>query len=155
MEDISCIIVLDFDGTVVTHRYPDLGEDIGAVPVLKLLIKNGHKIILNTMRSHDNQGQDMLAPALKWFKEKGIPLYGVNENPAQKSWTSSPKIYGNIYIDDGALGIPLKLDKLGVPYVDWGKVSILLFLKGLLSEVDIISLLHEGIIDQNSVKITS
>lgn len=149
----SFIIVLDFDGTVVTHRYPAVGEDINATPVLKLLIKNGHKIILNTMRSYDNQRQDMLTPAIQWFKEKGIPLYGVNENPDQKSWTSSPKIYGNIYIDDGALGIPLKSDELGIPFVDWGKVSILLFLKGLLTEADIISLLQQGIIDPNIVKI--
>ena len=150
----SFIIVLDFDGTVVTHRYPAVGEDIGATPVLKLLIKNGHKIILNTMRSHDNQGQDMLTPAIKWFMDKGIPLYGVNENPDQKSWTSSPKIYGNIYIDDGGLGIPLKLDELGVPFVDWSKASIHLYLKGLLTEADIISLLQQGIIDPGSVKIS-
>ena len=25
-------VVLDFDGTVVKHRYPAVGEDIGAVP---------------------------------------------------------------------------------------------------------------------------
>ena len=154
MESNSFIIVLDFDGTVVTHRYPAVGKDIGATPVLKLLIKNGHKIILNTMRSHDNQGQDMLTPAIKWFMDKGIPLYGVNENPDQKSWTSSQKIYGNIYIDDGGLGIPLKLDELGVPFVDWSNASIHLYLKGLLTEADIISLLQQDIIDPDSVKIS-
>ena len=37
-------IVLDFDGTVVKHRYPAVGEDIGAVPVLKKLVKNGHHV---------------------------------------------------------------------------------------------------------------
>lgn len=154
MVNNSFIVVLDFDGTVVTHKYPAVGEDIGAAPVLKLLLKNGHKIILNTMRSQDNQGHDMLTPALQWFKDKGIPLYGVNENPDQKSWTSSPKIYGNVYIDDGALGIPLKSDESGIPYVDWGKASIHLYLKGLLTEADIISLLQQGIIDPNYVKIS-
>ena len=74
------------------------------------------------MRSHpdkNNQGKtlsgeiisnDTLQDAIDWFKENGIPLWGINENPNQKEWTSSPKIYANIYIDDTALGIPLKLD---------------------------------------------
>jgi hypothetical protein len=44
-------IVVDFDGTVVTHDYPRVGKDIGAVPVLKELIKNKHQLILFTMRS--------------------------------------------------------------------------------------------------------
>ena len=44
-------IAVDFDGTCVTHEYPNIGKDIGAVPVLKKLTDSGHKIILNTMRS--------------------------------------------------------------------------------------------------------
>ena len=44
-------IVIDFDGTVVTHDFPKVGNDIGAVPVLKELIANGHRLILFTMRS--------------------------------------------------------------------------------------------------------
>lgn len=45
------IIGIDFDGTVVTHDFPKIGKDIGAVPVLKKLVENGHKLILFTMRS--------------------------------------------------------------------------------------------------------
>ena len=44
-------IAIDFDGTCVTHDYPEVGKDIGAVPVLKRLIDAGHKLILHTMRS--------------------------------------------------------------------------------------------------------
>ena len=44
-------IGIDFDGTCVTHEYPKIGKDIGAVPVLKELVEKGHKLILNTMRS--------------------------------------------------------------------------------------------------------
>lgn len=29
------IIGIDFDGTVVTHDFPKIGKDIGAVPVLR------------------------------------------------------------------------------------------------------------------------
>lgn len=56
------IIAVDFDGTCVTHEFPKVGKDIGAVPVLKKLIEKGHKIILYTMRSHpdeNNQGKTL------------------------------------------------------------------------------------------------
>ena len=113
-------IAVDFDGTCVTHEYPKVGKDIGAVPVLKKLTDSGHKIILNTMRS----GKE-LADAIKWFIDKDIPLFGANENPTQKSWTSSPKVHAHIYIDDAALGCPLKNDPSisDRPYVDWEKVK--------------------------------
>jgi hypothetical protein len=68
----------------------------------------------------------MLQDAVNWFKTNGIPLYGVNENPDQKSWTDSPKIYAHCYIDDAALGCPLKANELGRSIVDWEKVSELL-----------------------------
>ena len=44
------IINIDFDATCVTHDYPNVGKDIGAIPVLKLLVTEGHKLILFTMR---------------------------------------------------------------------------------------------------------
>ena len=109
-------IAVDFDGTCVTHDYPRVGKDIGAVPVLKMFVESGHKLILNTMRS----GKE-LADAVQWFKDNGIPLYGANENPTQKQWTASPKVYANLYIDDAALGCPLKMNPniSGRPFVDW------------------------------------
>lgn len=137
-------VVLDFDGTVVKHAYPAVGEDIGAVPILKRLVANGCNLLLNTMRSHDSAGEDTLQPALDWFEERGLPLYGVNENPTQKEWTSSPKVYGNIYIDDGALGAPLKTDTKGNIYMDWDKVTLLLYYMGLLTDNDIIEMVQKG-----------
>ena len=110
------IIAVDFDGTCVTHEYPRVGKDIGAVPVLKKLTNSGHKLVLNTMRSGDE-----LADAIQWFIDNDIPLYGVNENPTQKEWTASPKVYAHIYIDDCAFGCPLKMDPAigDKPFVDW------------------------------------
>ena len=116
-------IAIDFDGTCVTHDYPRIGKDINAVNVLKKLVANGHKLILNTMRS----GKE-LKEAINWFKKNDIELYGANENPTQKKWTNSPKVYANLYIDDAALGCPLKMD-LSIsdrPFVDWEAVSCLL-----------------------------
>jgi hydroxymethylpyrimidine pyrophosphatase-like HAD family hydrolase len=46
------IIAIDFDGTCVSHEYPLVGKDIGAIPVLKELMSNGHRLILFTMRSN-------------------------------------------------------------------------------------------------------
>ena len=127
------VIAIDFDGTCVAHEFPKVGKDIGAVPVLKELVEKGHKIILYTMRSHPDK--NTLQDAINWFKENGIPLWGINENPKQKEWTSSPKIFANIYIDDAALGTPLKYDEDGAlsrPYVDWNRMRALLKIKGVL-----------------------
>jgi hypothetical protein len=116
-------IAVDFDGTCVTHEYPNIGKDIGAVPVLKKLTDSGHKIILNTMRSGDK-----LKEAMQWFTDNNIPLYGANENPTQKSWTESPKVFANLYIDDAALGCPLIFDHAvsSRPFVNWVMVEEIL-----------------------------
>ena len=122
-------IAIDFDGTCVTHDYPRIGKDINAVNVLKKLVANGHKLILNTMRS----GKE-LKEAINWFKKNDIELYGVNKNPTQRKWTNSPKVYAHLYIDDAALGCPLKMD-LSIsdrPFVDWEAVYYLLKDNGIL-----------------------
>ena len=154
--DYKFYIVLDFDGTVVKHRYPAVGEDIGAVPVLQKLVNNGHHLLLNTKRSHDSDGDDMLQPAIEWFEEHHIPLYGINENPDQKKWTTSPKVYGDIYIDDAALGAPLKTDESdGSTFIDWDLAAIYLFYNGCLTEKDIIELVKEGVVSKEHVKFES
>jgi hypothetical protein len=116
------IIGIDFDGTCVKHSYPYVGEDIGAVPVLKELVAKGHSLILWTMRSDET-----LEDAINWFKTNEIELYASQRNPTQDSWTSSPKAYCQIYIDDAALGCPLIND-----HVDWIKVKEWLIEKKVL-----------------------
>lgn len=113
-------IGVDFDGTCVTHEYPDVGADIGAEPVLHRLVSAGHQLVLFTMRS----GRE-LADAVQWFHDRDLPLHGVNHNPDQSSWTSSPKAYAKIYIDDAALGCPLihKSSAARRPFVDWLEVE--------------------------------
>ena len=125
---------IDFDGTVVTHDYPRVGHDIGAVAVLKKLIERGHRLILFTMRSDGSVDNHGLTDAVNWFKENGIPLYGIQTNPTQLNWTTSPKSYAPLMIDDSALGCPLKID-LNIsprPFVDWVIVEELLIKKGVL-----------------------
>ena len=143
------IIAIDFDGTCVTHEFPNIGKDIGAVPVLKELVANGHQLILWTMRSNngelplitpngiENTSGNFLDDAAMWFESNQIPLWGIQSNPEQKSWTTSPKAYAQLYIDDAALGCPLMVD-LNLsdrPFVDWKSVRVELQLLGLLPEI--------------------
>ena len=111
------IIAVDFDGTCVKHKYPAIGRDIGAVPVLHRLLKNDHRLILLTMR-----GGRELAAAEDWFKVNNIPLWAVNDNPEQAKWTDSKKVYAHLYIDDAALGCPLRKIPGHRPYVNWNNV---------------------------------
>ena len=126
-------INIDFDGTCVTHDFPRVGKEIGAVPVLKRLVANGHQLILFTMRSDRKEAKDTLDPtiqnvtgefltnAVKWFEKHGIPLYGIQTNPTQSNWTTSPKSYAELMIDDSSFGCPLKydLELSNRPFVDW------------------------------------
>src|SRR6478736_1413756 len=113
-------ILVDFDGTCTTHDFPRVGKEIGAVRVLKRLTDNGHNLILFTMRSDNTKSTDpvigavngqFLTDAVNWFKKHDIPLWGIQTNPLQKTWTDSPKAYGEYMIDDTAIGFPLILDR--------------------------------------------
>ena len=130
------VIAVDFDGTCVTHEFPEIGKEIGAVPVLRFLVNQGHQIVLNTMRSPRDGHRDVLREAVHWFQKHNIILHGVNENPSQKSWTKSPKVYAHLYIDDAALGIPLVTDRHERPFVDWTKVVELLCERGIITTVE-------------------
>ena len=137
-------INIDFDGTVSTHDFPRVGKDIGAQKVLKKLVEKGHQLILFTMR-HDTPdsmdeyyqikpGNRYLTDAINWFKDNNIPLYGIQSNPTQLMWTTSPKSYAELLIDDTALGCPLKYD-LSIsnrPFVDWIEVEKLLIKQNIL-----------------------
>lgn len=114
-------VAVDFDGTCVEHAYPAIGDDIGAQEVLKWLVSRDVRLILFTMRS-----DIPLIGARTWFTLNEIPLFGINENPEQSTWTSSPKPYAQIYIDDAALGCPLIQPDGRRPYVDWVKVREML-----------------------------
>lgn len=146
-------IAVDFDGTCVTHAYPDVGKNIGAEIVLKKLSDKGHKIILYTMRpsskeiivnaktSKVSKTHDYLQDAINWFEKYDIPLYGVNDNPSQHLWTNSNKVFAHMYIDDAAIGVPLKaVNQIELwegstiyPYaVDWIRISEMLCEDGIL-----------------------
>lgn len=128
-------ICVDFDGTCVTHEFPTVGQEIGADSVLKELVDAGHRLILFTMRSNNLPNEMFLDNAVQWFDRHEIPLFGINRNPDQDAWTSSPKAYGSLYIDDAALGAPLKINpaKSEKPFIDWKLVRKMLVEDGHLN----------------------
>ena len=114
------IIAVDFDGTIVEHRFPQIGQPVpGAVEWIKAWSEKGAKIILWTVRSGE-----YLDHALEYIAKNGIALYGVNKNPQQHHFSSSPKAYAVIYVDDAAYGCPLhQPTEFDSPVVDWGVVG--------------------------------
>jgi len=109
------LVAVDFDGTVVEHEYPNIGLPVpGAIETLRELMELRADLILWTMRS----GVE-LAEAVSWLTERGIHLFGVNCNP-ETNWSTSPKAYAHVYIDDAAAGCPLIPARLSSrPMVDW------------------------------------
>ena len=105
-------IAVDFDGTIVTNKYPEIGTERSfAVQTLKMLQEEGHRLILWTCRRDDE-----LTDALNWCKERGLEFYAVNRDfPEENEITSlsyTRKIKADMFIDDRNLG--------GLP--DWGAI---------------------------------
>lgn len=128
-------IAVDFDGTIVEHRYPGIGKAVpGAFKWMKKFQKAGAQLILYTMRSQrtlervrNNRLEKVnlhseLTDAIIFCRLNGVFFEGHNRNPLQ-GWTDSPKCYAQVYIDDAGICVPL-IDVPGErPYVDWEKVG--------------------------------
>lgn len=106
-------IAVDFDGTIVEHRYPEIGEELPfATETLKMLIKDRHKLILWSVR----EGK-LLDDAVNWCRERGVEFYAVNrdypeENGKDSNNFFSRKLKVDMFIDDRNIG--------GLP--DWGTI---------------------------------
>lgn len=106
-------IAVDFDGTIVEHRYPEIGKEIPfATQTLKMLIADRHKLILWSVR----EGK-LLDDAVNWCKERGVEFYAVNKDYPEERGTEnnnhfSRKLKADIFIDDRNVG--------GLP--DWGTI---------------------------------
>ena len=102
-------IAVDFDGTIVEHRYPEIGREIPfATDTLKMLIKEGHRLILWSVR----EGK-LLDEAVEWCRERGVEFYAVNKDypeEGREDRNYSRKLKVEMFIDDRNVG--------GLP--DWG-----------------------------------
>ncbi|MFT3737215.1 MAG: hydrolase [Breznakibacter sp.] len=95
-------IAIDFDGTIVEHRYPAIGnERTFAIHTLKMLQKQGHQLILWTYRN----GKE-LDEAVEYCRGKGLEFYAVNKNYPEEIFDGSisRKIIADVYIDDRNVG---------------------------------------------------
>lgn len=128
------IIAVDFDGTLVDHVFPEIGEPVdGAFYWLRKFREAGAFLILYTMRADERGAKSIdmfpgerrfLSEAVDFCRQQGIEFDALNRNPQQDEWTSSPKAYAHIYIDDAACGCPLSPAKNGGrPTVDWSIVG--------------------------------
>lgn len=97
------VIAVDFDGTIVEHEYPEIGQTkLFAFETLKALQKEGHTLILWTYRS----GKE-LDEAVEFCRKNGIEFYAVNKNYPEEEYVEgevSRKINADIYIDDRNVG---------------------------------------------------
>ena len=106
------IIAVDFDGTIVEHRYPAIGKERPfATETLKKLIADGHRLILWTVR----EGR-LLDEAVDFCRERGVEFYAVNrdypEEEKEHNKHYSRKLKADVWIDDRNVG--------GLP--DWGTI---------------------------------
>ncbi len=103
-------IAVDFDGTIVEHRYPEIGEIIPhAFEVLKDLQAEGHKLILWTVRD----GIDLQA-AVDFCLDNGVMFFAVNESYPNEEFNKyiSRKIDCDLFIDDRNIGGFLGWEKI-------------------------------------------
>lgn len=106
------VIAVDFDGTIVEHRYPSIGREIPfAFATLKMLQRDGHRLILWTVR----EGA-LLDEAVEFCRERGVEFFAVNSNypdeDEDRTVRRSRKLKADLFIDDCQVG--------GLP--DWGVI---------------------------------
>lgn len=98
----SKVIAVDFDGTIVEHKYPAIGKEmLFAFATLKALQQKGHKLILWTIRTGE-----LLQEAVDYCKANGVEFYAVNKNYPEEMLddTVSRKLNADIFIDDRSVG---------------------------------------------------
>ena len=106
------IIAVDFDGTIVEHRYPEIGEErLFAIDTLKAFMREGHQLVLWSVR----EGK-LLDDAVEWCRQRGVEFYAVNkdfpEEDTDKNEHYARKLRVDLFIDDRNVG--------GLP--DWGTI---------------------------------
>lgn len=105
-------IAVDFDGTIVENRYPEIGRELPfATESLRMLAAEGHRLVLWTCREGE-----LLDEALAWCREHGVEFWAVNRDYPEETQENNPrwtrKLKADLFIDDRNVG--------GLP--DWGVI---------------------------------
>jgi hypothetical protein len=117
-------IAVDFDGTIVEHRYPAIGETkLFAFETLKEFQNRGFLLVLWTFRT----GRE-LDEAVEFCRNNGVEFYAINKSYPEEVFdeSSSRKIDADIFIDDRNLG--------GFP--GWSEVWQVMFPESMLVELE-------------------
>lgn len=106
------LIAVDFDGTIVEHKYPKIGKELPfAIASLKKIQSEGHALILWTAR----EGR-LLDEAVEFCAQRGLEFFAINSNypgeEVDEAGIRARKLHADLFIDDRALG--------GLP--DWGAI---------------------------------
>ena len=95
-------VAVDFDGTIVTDKFPEIGEpNLELVAWLKQYRANGGEIILWTSRN-----KDALPKAVDFCTSLGLEFDAINENlkENQIKWQGDTrKVLADYYLDDKAV----------------------------------------------------
>lgn len=93
------IYAVDFDGTLCTENWPEIGEPNTALIRRLIALKaQGNELILWTMR----EGKT-LEQAVAWCKRHGLTFDAVNDNieRLKEQYGNNPrKVFADVYIDD-------------------------------------------------------
>lgn len=112
------LILVDFDGTICEHRFPEIGEPMpNAFEVMKKLQEAGALLVLWTCREDEKRAY--LTEAVEFCKENGIEFHSVNEVAIEYDFRDGDlrrKPHASVVIDDRNLG--------GFP--GWDQVEIML-----------------------------
>lgn len=96
------IIAVDFDGTICSHKFPDIGEpNLELIAALKGLKELGNILILWTCREESN-----LQAAVEWCTAQGLEFDAINENiehEFNRGSVKGRKIYAHCYLDDKSI----------------------------------------------------
>jgi hypothetical protein len=107
----SLVIAVDFDGTVVEHKYPAIGKEMPfAFATLKELQKRGHRLILWTFRHGKT-----LDEAVEYCRQNGIEFYAINKSFPEEQFDpneASRKLDCDMFIDDRNVG----------GFLGWGEI---------------------------------
>ncbi len=101
--EVPLKIAVDFDGTIVEHKYPEIGKELlFAFDTLKALQKQRHLLVLWTYRS----GKE-LEEAVEYCRQNGVEFYAVNKSYPEEEFDEtevSRKIEADLFIDDRNVG---------------------------------------------------
>jgi len=109
------IIAVDYDGTICSDNYPDVGDFLpGAVETLKSLAAEGHELVLWTCRRGE--------PAQRAYRhclDAGIPFKYMNEGMYEGELHQYKKLFADMYIDNRNFG---NAETINAP-VDWDYIA--------------------------------